>query len=82
MNFRVPRGWGGARTSCILPPPAFLLGYVAFRGSCQTCGDDVLVMSEDISYEPDSRQGPLYWSDLQAMFLRLLGEGCLEEAIR
>ncbi|XP_049645254.1 transferrin receptor protein 2 [Suncus etruscus] len=69
-------------TALLIFTGAFLLGYVAFRGSCQACGDDVLVMSEDISYEPDSRQGPLYWSDLQAMFLRLLGEGCLEEAIR
>nr|XP_035929230.1 transferrin receptor protein 2 isoform X3 [Halichoerus grypus] len=63
---------------------AFLLGYVAFRGSCQACGDDVLVVSEDINYEPgpDSHQGTLYWSDLQAMFLRLLGEGHLEDTIR
>uniref|UniRef100_A0A8C0KP87 Transferrin receptor protein 2 n=1 Tax=Canis lupus dingo TaxID=286419 RepID=A0A8C0KP87_CANLU len=63
---------------------AFLLGYVAFRGSCQACGDDVLVVSEDMNYEPgpDSHQGTLYWSDLQAMFLRLLGEGRLEDSIR
>ncbi|XP_019485418.1 PREDICTED: transferrin receptor protein 2 isoform X3 [Hipposideros armiger] len=63
---------------------AFLLGYVAFRGSCQACGDDVLVVSEDVNYEtsPDSHQGTLYWSDLQAMFLRHLGEGSLEDTIR
>ncbi|KAF5918182.1 hypothetical protein HPG69_002823 [Diceros bicornis minor] len=63
---------------------AFLLGYVAFRGSCQACGDEVLVVSEDVNYElgPDSHQGTLYWSDLQAMFLGLLGEGSLEDAIR
>ncbi|XP_060029407.1 transferrin receptor protein 2 isoform X3 [Erinaceus europaeus] len=63
---------------------AFLLGYVAFRGSCQACGDDVLVVSEDVNYEPgpETQQGTMYWSDLQALFLRLLGEGCLEEAIR
>lgn len=63
---------------------AFLLGYVAFRGSCQACGDDVLVVSEDVNYEtgPDSHQGTLYWSDLQAMFLRHLGEGNLEDTIR
>nr|XP_031532544.1 transferrin receptor protein 2 isoform X4 [Vicugna pacos] len=63
---------------------AFLLGYVAFRGSCQACGDDVLVVSEDLNHElgADSHQGTLYWSDLQAMFLRLLGEGHLEDIIR
>ena len=65
-------------------PPAFLLGYVAFRGSCQACGDDVMVVSEDVNDElsPDSHQGTLYWSDLQAMFLRFLGEGHLEDTIR
>lgn len=75
---------GGTRASPSCHPPAFLLGYVAFRGSCQACGDDVLVVSEDINYEPgpDSHQGTLYWSDLQAMFLRFLGEGRLEDTIR
>lgn len=63
---------------------AFLLGYVAFRGSCQACGNDVLVVSEDVNYElgPNSHQRSLYWSDLRAMFLRHLGEGRLENAIR
>ncbi|KAF3813958.1 hypothetical protein GH733_017990 [Mirounga leonina] len=71
-------------TALLIFTGAFLLGYVAFRGSCQACGDDVLVVSEDINYEPgpDSHQGTLYWSDLQAMFLRLLGEGHLEDTIR
>ena len=34
-----------------------------------------MVVSEDINDElsPDSHQGTLYWSDLQAMFLRFLG---------
>lgn len=78
----VRSGAPGESPSC--PPPAFLLGYVAFRGSCQACGDDVLVVSEDVNYEPgpDSHQGTLYWSDLQAMFLRFLGEGRLEDTIR
>ncbi|XP_042542673.1 transferrin receptor protein 2 isoform X4 [Dipodomys spectabilis] len=72
----------GESSSCHLP--AFLLGYVAFRGSCQACGDSVLVVSEDGSYElgPDSHQGTLYWSDLQAMFLRLLRKGHLGDTIR
>ncbi|XP_027630462.1 transferrin receptor protein 2 isoform X2 [Tupaia chinensis] len=63
---------------------AFLLGYVAFRGSCQACGDSVLVVNEDTNDEPglDSHKGTLYWTDLQAMFLRFLGEGCLEDIIR
>ncbi|KAM5228621.1 transferrin receptor protein 2 [Ctenodactylus gundi] len=63
---------------------AFLLGYVAFRGSCQACGDSVLVVSEDVNYELglDYHRGRLYWSDLQAMFLRILGEGHLEDTIR
>ncbi|XP_025875252.1 transferrin receptor protein 2 isoform X1 [Vulpes vulpes] len=71
-------------TALLIFTGAFLLGYVAFRGSCQACGDDVLVVSEDMNYEPgpDSHQGTLYWSDLQAMFLRLLGEGRLEDSIR
>ncbi|EFB16436.1 hypothetical protein PANDA_017113, partial [Ailuropoda melanoleuca] len=71
-------------TALLIFTGAFLLGYVAFRGSCQACGDDVLVVSEDINYEPgpDSHQGTLYWSDLQAMFLRHLGEGRLEDTIR
>lgn len=61
--------------------PAFLLGYVAFRGSCQACGDSVLVVSEDVNPE-DSGRGTLYWSDLQAMFLQFLGEGHMEDTIR
>ncbi|KAI5945418.1 transferrin receptor protein 2 isoform X4 [Manis javanica] len=71
-------------TTLLIFTGAFLLGYVAFRGSCQACGDDVLVVSEDLSYEPvlDSQQGTLYWSDLQAMFLQLLREGSLEDTIR
>ncbi|XP_023397507.2 transferrin receptor protein 2-like [Loxodonta africana] len=71
-------------TALLIFTGAFLLGYVVFRGSCQACGDAVLVVNEDINYEPgpDSHQGPLYWRDLQAMFLRFLGEGHLEEMIR
>ncbi|XP_045397417.1 transferrin receptor protein 2 isoform X1 [Lemur catta] len=71
-------------TALLIFTGAFLLGYVAFRGSCQACGDSLLVVSEDVNYEPGpgSQQGTLYWSDLQAMFLRLLGEGHLEDYIR
>ncbi|XP_053414014.1 transferrin receptor protein 2 isoform X2 [Nycticebus coucang] len=71
-------------TALLIFTGAFLLGYVAFRGSCQACGDSLLVVNEDINYEPglDSQQGTLYWSDLQAMFLRLLKEGHLEDTIR
>ncbi|XP_069426160.1 transferrin receptor protein 2 isoform X3 [Ovis canadensis] len=71
-------------TALLIFTGAFLLGYVAFRGSCQACGDDVMVVSEDVNDElsPDSHQGTLYWSDLQAMFLRFLGEGHLEDIIR
>nr|KAF6491240.1 transferrin receptor 2 [Molossus molossus] len=71
-------------TALLIFTGAFLLGYVAFRGSCQACGNDVLVVSEDVNYElsPDSHQGTLYWSDLQALFLRHLGEGSLENTIR
>ncbi|XP_004691941.1 PREDICTED: transferrin receptor protein 2 [Condylura cristata] len=71
-------------TALLIFTGAFLLGYVAFRGSCQACGDDVLVVNEDVNYEVglDSQKGTLYWSDLQALFLRLLGEGYLEDTIR
>ncbi|XP_006859702.1 PREDICTED: transferrin receptor protein 2 [Chrysochloris asiatica] len=71
-------------TALLIFTGAFLLGYVAFRGSCQACGDAVLLVNDDVSYElgPDSHQGPLYWRDLQAMFLRFLGEGHLEDTIR
>ncbi|XP_054570240.1 transferrin receptor protein 2 isoform X1 [Eptesicus fuscus] len=71
-------------TALLIFTGAFLLGYVAFRGSCQACGNGVLVVSEDVNYElgPNSRQATLYWSDLQAMFLRHLGEGSLENTIR
>ncbi|XP_023570085.1 transferrin receptor protein 2 [Octodon degus] len=69
-------------TALLIFTGAFLLGYVSFRGSCQACGDSVLVVSEDVNSELDSHQGTLYWSDLQAMFLRLLGEGHLEDTIR
>ncbi|ERE76150.1 actin-like protein 6B-like protein [Cricetulus griseus] len=79
----------GAFLGCTREPtsyylPAFLLGYVAFRGSCQACGDSVLVVGEDVNSELglDSGLGTLYWSDLQAMFLRFLGEGHLEDTIR
>lgn len=42
------------------------------------------MVSEDVNYETslDSHQGTLYWSDLQAMFLRHLEEGSLEDTIR
>ncbi|XP_023600272.1 transferrin receptor protein 2 [Myotis lucifugus] len=71
-------------TALLIFTGAFLLGYVAFRGSCQACGNDVMVVSEDVNYElgPNSHQGTLYWSDLQALFLRHLGEGSLENTIR
>lgn len=71
-------------TGLLIFTGAFLLGYVAFRGSCQACGNDVMVVSEDVNYGPgpNSHQGTLYWSDLQALFLRHLGEGSLENAIR
>ncbi|XP_007954082.1 transferrin receptor protein 2 [Orycteropus afer afer] len=71
-------------TALLIFTGAFLLGYVAFRGSCQACGDAVLVGNEDVSYElsPDYHQGPLYLRDLQAMFLRFLEEGHLEDTIR
>lgn len=85
-------GWGhfwgpveeGTREPTSYHLPAFLLGYVAFRGSCQTCGDSVLVVSEDVNSEfgLDSGLGTLYWSDLRTMFLRFLGEGHLEDTIR
>uniref|UniRef100_A0A2K5JFI0 Peptidase M28 domain-containing protein n=1 Tax=Colobus angolensis palliatus TaxID=336983 RepID=A0A2K5JFI0_COLAP len=70
-------------TALLIFTGAFLLGYVAFRGSCQACGDSVLVVSEDVNYEPDLdfHRGTLYWSDLQAMFLQFLGEGRLEDTI-
>eukprot|EP00069_Balaena_mysticetus_P002834 bmy_16117T0 len=88
-----PRLWAAAGrraapylvlTALLIFTGAFLLGYVVFRGSCQACGDDVMVVSEDVNHElgPDSHQGTLYWSDLQAMFLRHLGEGRLEDTIR
>ncbi|XP_059549616.1 transferrin receptor protein 2 isoform X3 [Myotis daubentonii] len=71
-------------TALLIFTGAFLLGYVAFRGSCQACGNDVMVVSEDVNYGPgpNSHQGTLYWSDLQALFLRHLGQGSLENAIR
>ncbi|XP_067561861.1 transferrin receptor protein 2 isoform X2 [Pseudorca crassidens] len=88
-----PRLWAAAGrratpylvlTALLIFTGAFLLGYVVFRGSCQACGDDVMVVSEDMNHElsPDSHRGTLYWSDLQAMFLRHLGEGRLEDTIR
>lgn len=71
-------------TALLIFTGAFLLGYVAFRGTCQACGDSVLVVGDDVNYEQglDFHQGTLYWSDLQAMFLRHLGEGRLEDTMR
>lgn len=71
-------------TALLIFTGAFLLGYVAFRGSCQACGDSVVVVSEDVNSEfgLDSRLGTLYWSDLRTMFLRFLAEGHLEDTIR
>lgn len=42
------------------------------------------MVGEDVNSELglSSGQGTLYWSDLQAMFLRFLGEGHLEDTIR
>lgn len=42
-----------------------------------------MVVSEDVNSELglDSHQGTLYWSDLQAMLLRFLGEVHLEDTI-
>ncbi|GAB1290336.1 Transferrin receptor protein 2 [Apodemus speciosus] len=68
-------------TTLLIFTGAFLLGYVTFRGSCQACGDSVLVVGEDVNSE-DTRRGTLYWSDLQAMFLRFLAEGRMEDTIR
>ncbi|XP_038624906.1 transferrin receptor protein 2 isoform X1 [Tachyglossus aculeatus] len=63
---------------------AFLLGYIVFRGSCQSCGDYVTVVGDDSGYEagPDAARSPLYWADLQEMFHKYLDEGQLEASIR
>lgn len=41
----------------------------------------MLVVGEDVNSEV-TRRGTLYWSDLQAMFLRFLAEGRVEDTIR
>lgn len=42
----------------------------------------MVVVGDDAELGLDSRQGTLYWGDLQAMFLRFLGEARLEDTIR
>ncbi|XP_043860814.1 transferrin receptor protein 2 isoform X2 [Dromiciops gliroides] len=63
---------------------AFLLGYIAFRGSCQSCKDYVSEVSDDLGYElnPEATGSTLYWADLREMFHKYLDEEQLKSSIR
>lgn len=57
---------------------AFVFGYLAFRGSCRSCGD--LQSDEGASatydgYESEPEGQTLYWADLKQMFQKFLNEG-------
>nr|XP_006114725.1 transferrin receptor protein 2 isoform X1 [Pelodiscus sinensis]XP_014424829.1 transferrin receptor protein 2 isoform X1 [Pelodiscus sinensis] len=66
---------------------AFLLGYVALRGSCPSCaglrGDLLAVVSDEGTVEELPAPGPpLYWADLKEMFQKYLREESIERTIR
>ncbi|XP_050789338.1 transferrin receptor protein 2 [Gopherus flavomarginatus] len=66
---------------------AFLLGYVALRGSCPSCaglrGDLLAVVSDEGAAEESPGPGPpLYWADLKEMFQKYLREESIESTIR
>ncbi|XP_072497485.1 transferrin receptor protein 2 isoform X5 [Notamacropus eugenii] len=60
---------------------AFLLGYIAFRGSCQSCKDSVSEVSDE-ELNPDTSGSTLYWADLRDMFHKYLAEEQLRSSIR
>ncbi|XP_001371634.2 transferrin receptor protein 2 isoform X1 [Monodelphis domestica] len=63
---------------------AFLLGYIAFRGSCQSCKVSVSEVNDDLGYElaPETSGSTLYWADLREMFHKYLDEEHLKSSIR
>ncbi|XP_032645781.1 transferrin receptor protein 2-like [Chelonoidis abingdonii] len=66
---------------------AFLLGYVALRGSCPSCaglrGDLLAVVSDEGAAEESPGPGPpLYLADLKEMFQKYLREESIESTIR
>ncbi|XP_074081434.1 transferrin receptor protein 2 isoform X3 [Macrotis lagotis] len=63
---------------------AFLLGYITFRGSCQSCKDSMSEVSDELGYElnPDTSGSNLYWADLREMFHKYLSEEQLKSSIR
>ncbi|XP_027700085.1 transferrin receptor protein 2 isoform X1 [Vombatus ursinus] len=60
---------------------AFLFGYIAFRGSCQSCKDSVSEVSDE-ELNPDNSDSTLYWADLRDMFHKYLDEEQLKSSIR
>ncbi|XP_078525937.1 transferrin receptor protein 2 [Lissotriton helveticus] len=57
---------------------AFVFGYLAFRGSCRSCGDpqsDDGVSGTYDGYESEQGGQTLYWGDLKEMFQKFLNDG-------
>ncbi|KAH1187982.1 hypothetical protein KIL84_020628 [Mauremys mutica] len=87
-----PRGRTKALTYVVLSAlliftVAFLLGYVALRGSCPSCaglrGDLLAVVSDEGAAEESPGPGaPLYWADLKEMFQKYLREESIESTVR
>lgn len=87
-----PRGRSKALTYVVLSAlliftVAFLLGYVALRGSCPSCaglrGDLLAVVSDEGAAEESPGPGaPLYWADLKEMFQKYLREESIESTVR
>ncbi|XP_028835738.1 transferrin receptor protein 2 isoform X2 [Denticeps clupeoides] len=70
-------------TGLLIFTTAFLLGYVAFRNSCHSCGDDGdLVPVEDPAVADQSDRGLLYMGELRHMLKKYLREEMLETTIR
>ncbi|KAG9346430.1 hypothetical protein JZ751_006741 [Albula glossodonta] len=64
---------------------AFLLGYVAFRGSCQYCGDTnrgLVPVDDTAGYDYSSHGSVMYLGELKDMLRKYLKEEQIESTVR
>ncbi|XP_051956123.1 transferrin receptor protein 2 isoform X1 [Xyrauchen texanus] len=70
--------------SLLIFTTAFLLGYVAFRGTCGLCRDevDLLPLSDEAGADTSPKEGVMYMAELREMLKKYLKEERIESTLR